>query len=461
MIGLVDCNRLFLSDGRADLKRLFLPEFPFAPARLPFFYGWLIAFGGMLGVLFSIPGQTMGFSVFTEILMEEFGLSRVALSSAYFVGTVASGFTLPWLGKLFDYWGARRMIVASALATGIVLLFLSEAADLSRMLSGGLSEKGRWIVAFAVIGVGFYLIRLSAQGVLTMTSRNVVGKWFDHHRGMALALIGIFTSFGFSVAPKVLDLLIQQFGYDGAWKLLGFLTLGVMAPLGWLLFRDNPEECDLKMDGPRVRKPRNKNPDMEIHRDFKREEALRTYVFHVFNLSFAFFSLYSTAFTFHIESLGEEFGFQKSQIINLFVPMAIVSVVTNLFFGWVNSRIRLKYMLLMMNLGATFGAIGLFQLNSTFGLVAYVLGNGVTGGVFSSLSGIVWPRFFGRKWLGAISGMCMSSMVIASGIGPWMFAIGKSISGSYHSILLACIFIPAALCVASLRADNPQRSDGM
>ena len=49
---------------------------PFAPSRLPFFYGWVIVFAATIGSIFSIPGQTMGFSVFTDVLIEELGLSR-------------------------------------------------------------------------------------------------------------------------------------------------------------------------------------------------------------------------------------------------------------------------------------------------------------------------------------------------------------------------------------------------
>ena len=71
---------------------------PFAPSACPFFYGWVIVFAATLGTIASIPGQTMGFTVFTDVLMEELGLSRVELSLAYCLGTVASGLTLPWLG---------------------------------------------------------------------------------------------------------------------------------------------------------------------------------------------------------------------------------------------------------------------------------------------------------------------------------------------------------------------------
>ena len=64
---------------------------PFAPSRCPVYYGWVIVLVATIGSIFSIPGQTMGFSVFTDVLMKELGLSRVELSLAYCIGTVASG----------------------------------------------------------------------------------------------------------------------------------------------------------------------------------------------------------------------------------------------------------------------------------------------------------------------------------------------------------------------------------
>ena len=67
------------------------PDRPFAPRRLPFFYGWWIAVVATLGVLMSIPGQTMGVSVFTDDLLKVTGLSRLGLSNTYLVGTIVAG----------------------------------------------------------------------------------------------------------------------------------------------------------------------------------------------------------------------------------------------------------------------------------------------------------------------------------------------------------------------------------
>ena len=427
---------------------------PFAPSRFPFFYGWVIVFAATIGSIFSIPGQTMGFSVFTDVLIEELGLSRVQLSLAYCLGTVASGLTLPWLGRVLDRWGERRMAVASVLATGLVLFYLANCNVISQSLGQALPAAA---TAFIVIGLGFYMIRAAAQGVLSMTCRNAIGKWFDHRRGLALAISGVLVSFSYSFAPRGLDWLIDRYGYDGAWLRMGVVTIVIMGPIAWLLFRDTPEEAGLEMDGGKVASAAAANPDMQIHREFTRGEALRDYSFWVFNLTFSFYGLYATAFTFHILSLASEYQFADERILSLFVPIAATSVLTNLVFGAINARLRLKWLLLVMNIGCLSATLGMLFLDKPGGVSAYVIGNGIASGGFVSLTGIVFPRFYGRLHLGAISGVNMSAMVIASGLGPLAFGLCQQFSGSYRGILVASVFVPTLLALLSLKADNPQR----
>jgi len=426
---------------------------PFAPSACPFFYGWVIVFAATLGSIFSIPGQTMGFTVFTDVLMEKLGLSRVELSLAYCLGTVASGLTLPWLGRVLDRWGERKMAVASTVATGFILFYLAASAPMSHGLGRVLPAS---LAAFLVIGFGFYLVRAAAQGVLSMTCRNAIGKWFDHQRGLAMAVSSILVSFTFSLSPKLIEWLKQHYGYDGAWVIMGIATIVIMTPLAWLLFRDTPEEDGLHMDGG-AEPVAHDNPDMHIEREFTREEAVRDYSFWVFNAAFGFWALFGTAFTFHATSIGAEYEFSRERILNLFVPIAATSVATNLLFGAINAKLRLKYLLLVMNLGCIAAAIGMLYLNTSTGVAAYVLGNGIASGGFVSLSGIVFPRFYGRKHLGAIGGLNMSVMVIGSGLGPLLFGACKHFADSYRLILIVSAIIPAGLMLLSLWADNPQR----
>lgn len=67
-------------------------------STLPFYYGWVILVVGAIGVLASIPGQTMGVSVFTDHYIRELSLTRVGVSGSYMVGTLASSLIIPFAG---------------------------------------------------------------------------------------------------------------------------------------------------------------------------------------------------------------------------------------------------------------------------------------------------------------------------------------------------------------------------
>uniref|UniRef100_UPI003567266F MFS transporter n=1 Tax=Pontiella sp. TaxID=2837462 RepID=UPI003567266F len=192
-------------------------QFPFNPARWPFFYGWMILFWGIIGILLSVPGQTTGVSAFIEPLIEDLGIGRFELSVAYMVGTFSSSFLLTPAGKLFDRIGARWMGFGSCFALGIVLLLLSQVDHLVRPLEKIVPET---YALSGLLAFLFLLLRLSGQGVLTMSSRNMVMKWFDHHRGLASGISGAAVAFGFSYAPALFSRIIAKQGWSGTWLLL-------------------------------------------------------------------------------------------------------------------------------------------------------------------------------------------------------------------------------------------------
>ena len=111
-----------------------------------------------------------------------------------------------------------------------------------------------------------------------------------------------------------------------------------------------------------------------------------------------------------------------------------------------------------MNVGALMGVVGLVYLESPLGVSAFILGNGMAGGFFVALSGIVWPRFYGRQWLGAISGLGMASMVVASGVGPLMYSLSLRLMESYEPMIWMSGLVPFSLLIGSFWADNPQRA---
>ncbi len=428
---------------------------PFPPSRIPFFYGWVILAAGTIGILMSIPGQTMGVSVFTEDLLADLQVNRNSLSLAYLVGTLGSGLMITRAGKLYDRHGARVMAFLSGVILGLMLVFLTR---IDRLV--GSIPEGSWltpvVATFVLLAIGFWGIRFFGQGLLTMVSRNMVMKWFNRRRGLANAVLGIFSALGFSVAPKILSHIIDRLQWRGAWIFLAVLVGVVFAVFVLIIFRDNPGDCGLEPDGRmKERKRRARPPSLPDH-DFTLREARSTLAFWAFTLALALSALYISGLTFHVVSVFESSGMTRDQGLGIFIPTSLIAVAVQFAGSYASDFIRLKYPLLLFIGGLLLSALGLTMLGEQAPAYAMVIvGNGIVWGLYTVLIGVTWPRFFGLKHLGAISGFSLSWTVIGSALGPYLFSLSIDFTGSYDLVGWVCLGISAVLLLPAFRADNP------
>ncbi len=435
-----------------------LNDIPFAPRRFPVFYGWAILAVGAVGVLMSAPGQTIGFSAFTDSLIGALGLSRLKLSIAYMIGTAMGSLLLTRAGRLYDRFGARVVGPGACLVLAGVLLalsFVDRAADRLVAVTG----ISGWAVPFVVISLGFFALRFSGQGVLTLVSRNMIMKWFDRRRGLANGVCGVGIALGFSSAPWLLNELIDGIGWQWTWRwTAGVIGLG-FAGVALLLYRDNPEDCGLLPDGTPAKRHVGEGQDVPppaAHRQFTLAEAQRCYSFWVFTSALAMFGLYMTGLTFHIESIFRSRGFAGEEGFEIFMPAALIAVTTHLFGGWLSDFVKLKWLLMAELAGLGLSMLALTVLARGLPVWMMVLGNGLCSGMFGVLSAVTWPDFFGRKHLGAVSGRAMAAIVFASAVGPMIFGLSKKFTGLYTAAALLCLAVIVALLAAAKWADNPQ-----
>ncbi len=105
------------------------------------FYGWMIVAVATLSIVCSVPGQTAGVGVFTNHIIDTLGMTRDELSLAYMVGTLTSGFILPFSGRLLDIIGVRLMSLCVSVGLAVSLLILSQVDRLAEMLKAFFSFR--------------------------------------------------------------------------------------------------------------------------------------------------------------------------------------------------------------------------------------------------------------------------------------------------------------------------------
>lgn len=428
---------------------------PFDPRKIPFFYGWVILFAAVFGVLVSAPGQTVGVSTFTDYLIDAIGINRNQLSTAYMIGTITSSFVLTWAGRMYDKYGARWTAMAASLLLAFVLAVLSQSDRVIGLFAADTDSAIFTGTAIAVMMFLFFMLRFSGQGVLTMVSRNMLMQWFAARRGMVNGILSVFVALGFSVTPLTFDWLIQGTSWRMAWLLMAGGIGIVFTLFAFFFFRDNPEDLGMLPDGEK-HDARKNDVTIKAFKQYNLPEARKTFTFWLYAIPLALYSLYITGFTFHLVSIFEAVDMDREKALAVFIPVSFLSVGISLVGGWISDSIRLKYLLYFVLSGELIALFSLGNLNDGIFYYGFILGHGMASGLFNVLMTVTWPRFYGRKHLGGITGFVMSLIVFASALGPVLFSFSYTRLGSYSFAFFGFAFVIVILLFLAWKGNNPQ-----
>lgn len=423
------------------------------PAKSPIFYGYVILVIGTIGIYCSIPGQTIGVSVFTDPVKDALGLSRNQFSNAYMIGTIVSSLVIGRAGVWFDTYGARYVAFFAAISLGITLFLCSWSAIMSSYIKE-LLEIDTWIVPFALMTVLFFLLRFAGQGVLTMASRNVIMIWFDKNRGKVNSFSSVALSFGFSSSPLWVNALIDGYGWESTWQFLAIALL-VFSVCIYTFYKISPEKHGLLPDGAKSLSADEEEKKI-LPKQFTLEEAKKERAFWMYGLTLAFNSFFITGLTFHVVSIFTNEGFVKEDAIAIFLPGSVVAVTVSTIFNFLSDYLSLKLYLYLMLLGGFLASLGFLFLPTAAGIPMLIAGFGILGGFFAVLNAVAWPRFFGRAHLGSITGKIMSFLILASALAPSLFSLCLSTFGSYQMVGYLGLAFLIFLVIGSIKANNPQ-----
>lgn len=409
--------------------------------RSPVFYGWIIIAAATIGHIMTSPGQTYAVSIFIEHFIADLGVSRSLVSTLYTVGTLIGSFALPILGRQLDARGPRLMVVAVSLLFGLACIYMG------------------WIANALMLGVGFIAIRMLGQGALGLVSQYTINQWWVRRRGMAMGISGLVMSLlGLGLFPSLIQTLIEQYGWRTAYGLIGLLVLAVMLPVGYLFFRGQPEQYGLQPDGDNLDAEQLKRERAASLNDWTLNEAMRTSAFWIVVLASATTAMLSTGLFFHAVSIFADNGLSAAVAASAFVPVAMTTALVNLGGGFLVDRIGVRYLLIGSLVLQAVVLVMAHSLGSVTLAVLYGVVLGTTSGLQRTVSSVVWADFFGRRYLGSITGITTTIMIAGSALGPMPFGIARDLLGSYNLALNISALLPLLLAVAVFFVRRPQKT---
>ncbi|HLJ97028.1 MAG TPA: MFS transporter [Gemmataceae bacterium] len=430
--------------------------------RLPFYYGWVTLIVAALAMVATLPGRTHGLGMITERLLEDLQIGRVPYASINLWATLLGALFCWPCGSLIDRFGARALLTSVVLALAIVVLLMSRlshglAVSVANALAGLplRLDVDPATVILVLLGAALTLTRGLGQSALSVVSLAIVGKWFVRRLSMAMGYFSILVAIGF-MAAFVLGNEVRMLSWQTVWAGMGLLLLIGMAPLGWLLVQNTPEQCGLSGD----QEPSDKPTVAGRLEDYTLMRALQTPAFWLFGLATSVYGLVSSGLALFNESILRERGFGAEMYYHAAAVMTLAALISNFVGGWLGNRWSMGRVLGLALLVQTAALAALPHMYALYHVYLYALASGAAGGVVTVVFFAIWGHAFGRAHLGAIQGAAQTLTVISSALGPLLLAVSQEQYQSYGPMLYGLAGLSALCAVGVWCVPLPRQAPG-
>lgn len=403
------------------------------------FYGWRVVGMAALAMVATLPGRTQGLGLITEPLLRDVGVSRMTYAQINLAATLAGSLFCFGVGRLIDRRGSRAVLTGLAILLGLVVLAMSRVASIAALL------------VFVTLTRGF------GQSALSVVSLAMVGKWFRARLTKAMAVYALLMSIGFMAAFPLVGALVLQYGWRTAWASIGIALIAGLAPLAWLLVRSVPSDVGEQIDGLTARAAA-AAADAAVTGATARE-ALRTPAFWVFAIASALYGLVASGIGLFNESILAERGFAPGIYHQALAVTALTALAGNFLSGALAGRASLRALMLAALVMLAGALAGLPHVTTVTHVMLQAVAMGVAGGFVMVVFFSFWGRAYGHTHLGRIQGIAQAMTVLASAVGPLLFAWGVETTGSYATGFYAVALIVAFTAAVTALIPIPRGAE--
>ncbi|MFC1896985.1 MFS transporter [Chloroflexota bacterium] len=402
------------------------------------FYGYWILIATFFCLLIHSGCGIYAFSLFVRPLQAEFGWGRGEIMVALTFSLLIMGLTSPFIGRLVDRYGARKLITIGTLIAGLGFILLSLTNNL-------------WFFygSHTILAIG-----MAAMGMVATTA--VVSNWFKRRRGTAIGIMsaGIGAG-GLALAPLIGGYLIPSFGWQTAYIASALLTWTII-PVALFVIKAKPADMGLYPDG--IETPEAAD-EAEIlpssTKEFSLRRALATPAFWLITVTFLTNGFSQVGIFQNQVPHLEDIGFPTTTAATALGVLGLGSLTGKFGFGWLCDQIQAKYAW-CISLGLQLAGnviIIIIQPTSPLAvlwLYTIVMGLGI-GGWLPTLS-ILISTNFGLASYGAIFGIMAFAQSMGAAAGSLMAGYMYDSMGTYHQafvifLALYVVAIPTALAI--------------
>jgi len=403
------------------------------------FYGWWVVLASAIGLALHFgPIIVPTFGVFLKPVSHEFGWTRAQTSMAFSVCALTLTMSVPFIGRLVDYAGARRVILTATLFFGLSVFALA-------LLSPHLWQ---FYAVYLAIGI-------VASGTTPVPYSKVITRWFDRRRGLALGLPMAASSLSFTLMPFVAQALIAALGWRHAYMIIGIMVVGIAIPVVALLLTETPRQIGLEPDGGIIDHAAvPMHLEEEVALSFA--EARHTGTFWIIVGSFFLMSVSFHACIIHLVPLLTDRGLSPGSAALAaslagaggFLARMVVGYLLDLFFA--------ASVAACLFFASTMGLF--FLWSGVPGFLPFVAAFliGVGQGAELDIIPYMVSRYFGLQAFAEIYGYLFAVFTLGGVVGPMLMGMGFDATGSY-GLILGVLAIGTLVAVGLMTRLGPYR----
>jgi MFS family permease len=429
--------------------------------RPPLYYGWYIV-ATCFFIGFLTVGARNAFGIFVIPMSEEFGWNRTTISLAAATGFLVNGVTQPFLGHIFDKFGARKVILLGLVVIGLSTISLSFTFHF----------------LFLAFMFGFVLSTALSSASVTNTLA-LASRWFRRKRATAMSITAAGTQAGGMLLVPFAMYLLQATNWRVTWAVLGMITLLLAVPLAYFFIRNDPSDKGLQPDGDPVPSGDAGVPGSAperaqgLYEVTRWRQAFFTPPMWQLSASYVVCGITTGIISVHFVPLAIDRGVSPGVAATIFGMMTGLNVLGSILAGSLSDRFRRKNVLAVVYftrgvayvlLLAVPVALGLWGVDSVrifgqeitpggMGLWAFALVAGFSWLASVPLTSSLTADVYGLRALGAISGVVFLCHQIGSFVMILLTGFLYDLTGSYDIpfIIAGAFLFPAAISAFSIK----------
>lgn len=383
---------------------------------------WVVAGCTLAQMVGNGPTFQFTFGVFLKPVAQQFGWTRATVSLGFGTGLVLLAVATPFVGKLMDRFGVRRVALPA------IPLFAASFAAIALTPASPL--------VFALL---YALCGTCGAGQSAVGYVKVISSWMDERRGLALGVSMAGVGVGTLIVPRLAEALIVHYGWRYAYAGVGLCAFLVAFTAVALLVREAPQVAPARASG--MAKPAGMTA---------REAAAGSGKFWLIVSAVALVAMVVNGTISHLVPMLTDRGMAARAAVSILSTVGLSTIVGRLLVGYLLDRVPAPYVAACFFLVPVGGiALLLTGAGGAVPLLA-VLCLGLGLGAEIDLIGFLVGRYFGFRAFGEIYGYFYCIFALGSALGPYVMGLTFDHLHSYRAALEG--FIGALLVASALIA---------